>query len=177
MPALPQGARLPAPGTAVPPLDRPVGTDVPLPAPERTGPGGWHGPCCGPGMDRLDNFFGVHAIALKLRGSRMSILASNIANAATPGYKARDLDFQRTLQESAPPALSVTRSTHLQPAGESAEPILRWRVPVQPSLDGNSVELATEQLQFTENALRYRSTLAMLNGRISSLMSALRIDG
>lgn len=177
MPALPQGARLPAPGTAVPPLDRPVGTDVPLPALERTGPGGWHGPCCGPGMDRLDNFFGVHATALKLRGSRISILASNIANAATPGYKARDLDFQRTLQASTPPALSVTRSTHLQPAGESAEPILRWRVPVQPSLDGNSVELATEQLQFTENALRYRSTLAMLNGRISSLMSALRIDG
>jgi len=128
-------------------------------------------------MDRLDNFFGVHATALKLRGSRMAILASNIANAATPGYKARDLDFAGALQASAPPTLSATRPRHLQPSAEAAEATLRWRVPVQPSLDGNSVELSTEQMQFAENALRYRSTLAMLNGRISSLMSALRIDG
>lgn len=128
-------------------------------------------------MDRLDHFLGIHAEALKLRGSRMAILASNIANAATPGYKARDLDFAGALGRASPPPLSATNAHHLQPEEPESRPHLRYRVPVQPSLDGNSVELATEQLQFAENALRYRSTLAMLNGRISTLMSALRIDG
>lgn len=127
-------------------------------------------------MDRIDQFLGIHATALRLRSARLSILASNIANAATPGYKARDLDFTAVLTEKAPPLLAATHRGHLQPGAEDGAPAVRWRVPVQPSLDGNSVELATEQLQFAETALRYRSTLAMLNGRLSSLTSALRID-
>ncbi len=128
-------------------------------------------------MDRLDNFLGIHATALRLRSSRLAILASNIANAATPGYKARDLDFAAHLRGGTQPVLAATRPDHLQPPGPASAPGLRYRVPLQPSLDGNSVELATEQLQFAETALRYRSTLAMLNGRISSLNAALRIDG
>ena len=132
-------------------------------------------------MDRIDQFLGIHATALRLRSARLSILASNIANAATPGFKARDLDFasaltESALREKAPPLLAATHRGHLQPGAEAGAPAVRWRVPVQPSLDGNSVELATEQLQFAETALRYRSTLAMLNGRLSSLTSALRID-
>lgn len=134
-------------------------------------------------MDRLDRFFGVHGAALELRSERMQILASNIANAATPGFKARDVDFSAALQArlggsgaagaagTAQPAR--TDRLHLgAPAG--GDDALLYRQPVQASLDGNTVELATEQVQFAETALRYRSTLSILGGRISGLMSALK---
>ena len=128
-------------------------------------------------MDRLDRFFGVHGTALQLRSERMGLLASNIANAATPNYKARDLDFAKLIGANADPAspLATTNTRHFSTAStpESASR-LRYRVPVQPSLDGNTVELATEQLTFAETALRYRSTLSALNGRISALTSALK---
>ena len=126
--------------------------------------------------DRLDQFFGVHATALRLRSERMGVIASNIANAATPGYKARDLDFGAALRDAAPDVrLSRTSAAHLSPTAEKA-PMLAWRQPVQPSLDGNTVELATEQVQFAETALRYRSTLGLLGGRIQSLTAALKGD-
>lgn len=128
-------------------------------------------------MDRLDRFFGVHGTALQLRSERLGLLASNIANAATPHYKARDLDFARLIGVDAQKtsALSSTNARHFDTAATPEnENRLRYRVPVQPSLDGNTVELATEQLAFAETALRYRSTLSSLNGRISSLTSALK---
>lgn len=124
-------------------------------------------------MDRLDRFLGVHKDALLLRSDRLSVLASNIANAATPGYKARDLDFGAALAESRPDTLTRTSSRHLSAEQPGAAELL-YRKPVQSSLDGNTVELATEQLQFTETALRYRSTLSILNGRLASLSSALK---
>jgi flagellar basal-body rod protein FlgB len=105
-------------------------------------------------MPSMDSLFGIHATALKLREQRMSMLASNIANAATPGYKARDIDFSSALQ--------------IAEGGQSLEAAIRYRIPVQPSLDGNTVELATEQTAFAENALAYRSSLSFLNGRIPS---------
>jgi flagellar basal-body rod protein FlgB len=111
-------------------------------------------------MPSMDSLFGIHDSALKLRAQRMSMLASNIANAATPGYKARDIDFSSALQ-------MATR-------GQSSEAAIRYRVPVQPSLDGNTVELVTEQTAFAENALAYRSSLSFLNGRISTLTRALK---
>lgn len=107
-----------------------------------------------------DDIFGVHAKALGLRQMRMSMLASNIANAATPNYKARDIDFRA--------ALSLAENN------QSAEAATRYRVPVQPSLDGNTVELATEQMAFAENALAYRSSLNFLQGRISTLSRAIK---
>ena len=103
----------------------------------------------------MDRIFGIHGTALSLRAERLSLIASNIANAATPGYKARDLDFAAALNG----------------AGDAA---IRYRVPVQPSLDGNTVELNTEQTQFAENAVQYRTTLAFLNGRIAGIMAALK---
>ncbi|WP_416909057.1 MAG: flagellar basal body rod protein FlgB [Polymorphobacter sp.] len=108
----------------------------------------------------LDRQFGIHGTALQLRSSRMAMLASNIANAATPGYKARDLDFQA--------ALGAAQN------GQSPSSAVRYRVPVQPSLDGNTVELATEQTAFAENALHYRASLSFLTGRIETLTRALR---
>jgi flagellar basal-body rod protein FlgB len=111
------------------------------------------------GPDLIDRQLGVHATALKLRSQRLDILASNIANAATPGYKARDLDFGA--------ALAAANS------GQTT-PTLKFRQPVQASLDGNTVELATEQTAFADNALRYRASLSFLSGRIQTMMSALK---
>jgi len=110
-------------------------------------------------MDFIDAQLGIHATALALRAQRLELLASNIANAATPGYKARDLDFRAALAsaEAGRPEMAV-----------------QFRVPVQSSLDGNTVELATEQLQFAENSVQYRTTLAFLNGRIGTLMAAIK---
>ena len=105
-------------------------------------------------MDLIDRQFGIHANALQLRAQRLTLLASNIANAATPGYKARDLDFRAAL--------------------DGAADAVRYRVPLQNSLDGNTVELSTEQTQFAENVVQYRTTLAFLNGRISTLMAAIK---
>lgn len=107
-----------------------------------------------------DKLFGVHATALQLRSQRMMLLASNIANAATPNYKARDLDFSKAFD--------------LANQGASAESAISYRIPVQPSLDGNTVEMATEQTAFTENALAYRSSLSFLNGRINTLTRAIK---
>ena len=111
-----------------------------------------------------NDLFGVHAQALELRSQRMAMLASNIANAATPGYKARDFDFQK--------ALAAANSG--QAAGSAAEQAAGYRVPLQASLDGNTVELGTEQTMFAENAVQYRTTLSFLQGRISTVMSALK---
>ena len=115
-------------------------------------------------MANNDPLFGISGDALKLRSQRMSLLASNIANAATPNYKARDFDFQKAL-ESAQTGASVD-----QAASQSAG----YRVPLEASLDGNTVELSTEQTLFAENAVQYKTTLSFLQGRISTVMTALR---
>jgi flagellar basal-body rod protein FlgB len=111
-----------------------------------------------------DQLFGVHGPSLALRSQRLSLLASNIANAATPGYKARDIDFDKAL------GLATQGASPDRAAGEA----LSYRVPLEASLDGNTVELNTEQTQFAENAVQYRSTLSFLEGRISTIMTALR---
>ena len=124
--------------------------------------------------DRLDRFFGVHGNALALRSERMGLLASNIANAATPGYKARDLDFKALVTSRQDGPLATTNERHFTSLKAEDADRIRYRLPVQPSLDGNTVELATEQLQFAETALRYRSSLAILGGRIATLTTALK---
>ena len=110
--------------------------------------------------------FGIHGTALQLRAHRMALLASNIANAATPGYKARDIDFAKALDT----ATTDTSGTASTAAGKAVQ----YRVPVESSLDGNTVELATEQTQFAENAVAYKTTLAFLQGRIDTVMQALK---
>jgi flagellar basal-body rod protein FlgB len=111
-------------------------------------------------MTMTDTLFGIHATALALRSQRMTMIASNIANAATPNYKARDLDFGAALNQAE--------------AGRSPDAAMLYRIPVQAALDGNTVELATEQTAFAENALGYRSSLAFLQGRISTITRALK---
>lgn len=112
-----------------------------------------------------DPLFGVHGAALALRSQRLSMLASNIANAATPGYKARDIDFNAALKAATDGG---------EPAAQAAGDALMYRVPVQPSMDGNTVELSTEQTAFAENAVKYKTTLSFLEGRIGTVMTALK---
>ncbi len=127
-------------------------------------------------MDVLDNYFGVHGQALGLRSKRVELLASNIANAATPGYKARDIDFAAQLKAAeSGGAMTITAGNHIGmggPGGTSGNAL--YRIPNQASLDGNTVELSTEQTRFGENAVQYQTTLAFLNGRINTLSRALK---
>ncbi len=109
------------------------------------------------------SLFGIHGAALELRSQRMGILTSNIANAATPGYKARDIDFDAALG-------AKMRGSDADRAVAGA---MKYRVPTMPSLDGNTVELAHEQMAFAENALRYSATLSFVQGTAQKLTRAL----
>jgi flagellar basal-body rod protein FlgB len=113
-----------------------------------------------------DMLFGVHGAALQVRSQRMGLLASNIANASTPGFKAKDIDFRT--------ALSAMEQSDSTGGSSSIERSVRYRVPSQASLDGNTVELSTEQTAFAENAVQYQTTLSFLNGRIGQITRALK---
>ena len=110
-----------------------------------------------------DELFGVHGQALALRSQRLAMLASNIANAATPGYRARDIDFTAAM-EAAESGIGMD---------EAAGGATLYRVPTTPSINGNTVELSTEQTLFAENAVQYRATLSFLEGRINTIRRAL----
>jgi len=110
-----------------------------------------------------ETLFGIHGTALELRSQRMGLLTSNIANAATPGYKAKDIDFSAALK-------ARTSGASVDKAMEGAT---RYRVPVMPSLDGNTVEMATEQTAFAENAVGYSATLSFLKGRVETITRAI----
>jgi len=113
--------------------------------------------------------------SLSLRAKRNEVLASNIANAATPNYKARDIDFDTEIkkyQKDGP--IKVTNDQHISIKKPVAPGKVLFRKNINPSLDGNTVELAVEQLQFAENSMKYQSTLSFLNGKINTLMSAIK---
>ena len=113
--------------------------------------------------------------ALSLRARRNEVLASNIANAATPNYKARDIDFETEIkkyQKQGP--IQSTHDQHISIKKPISPGKVQFRKNVNPSLDGNTVELAVEQLQFAENSMRYQSTLSFLSGKINTLMSAIK---
>jgi flagellar basal-body rod protein FlgB len=126
----------------------------------------------------IDQAFGIHGQAIPLRAERAQVLAANLANADTPGFKARDVDFKQALQAAngAKSQLEITNASHIGSLDQGAETQLRFRVPLQPSLDGNTVDVATEQAAFSENSNRYLASLTFLNGRIRGLMTALRGD-
>lgn len=110
-----------------------------------------------------ESLFGIHGTALELRSQRMGLLASNIANAATPGYKARDIDFASALE---------ARLGGMD-SNSATDGATLYRVPTMPSLDGNTVEMQTEQLAFTENAVGYSATLSFIKGRVNTITRAL----
>lgn len=127
----------------------------------------------------FDSALGIHPQALALRSRRNEQLASNIANADTPGYKARDIDFRAVLsrtEAAGATRLKVTHENHLpvSRAGEVSEADLLYRVPNQSSLDGNTVDPNLEKAAFAENALRYNASLTFLDRKFSGLMKALK---
>lgn len=123
----------------------------------------------------IDRAFGVHADALQLRARRGELLASNLANADTPNYKARDLDFRNALSAAqGATALTTTHAGHMQLPGGGGGVQTMYRVPSQSALDGNTVDTQIEQAKFAENAVRYRTSLRFLSGKISGLMTAIK---
>ena len=124
----------------------------------------------------FENVFGIHEQALLLQGQRIGILATNLANADTPNYKARDIDFSAVLSrsDSAPLSLSTTQASHISMNdGAMASADLKYRNPYQASLDGNTVEMPVEQAAFSENNVRYQASLGFINGTIASMLLAI----
>ena len=126
-------------------------------------------------MAGIKQYLEIHSAALSLRNKKNEIIASNIANAATPNYKARDLDFNSEMSRHLKSGnLTTTNNKHfslMRPVSHKGVP---YREPLQQSLDGNTVELAVEQMEFSENSIKYSTTLSFLNSKISGLMSAIR---
>ncbi|MGO2502862.1 MAG: flagellar basal body rod protein FlgB [Cobetia marina] len=137
-------------------------------------------------FDRLDALMSFHQQALGLRAERQQVLASNIANADTPGYQARDFDFSSALAKAtsaragAPAALSLAtpRAGHqaAQGAATLAGVELMYRVPTQPSLDGNTVDMDVERVSFADNSLHYEASLELLTGKIQGLRLAMQSE-
>ncbi|MCE0488502.1 flagellar basal body rod protein FlgB [Pantoea sp. Mb-10] len=134
-------------------------------------------------LDKLDAALRFGTEALNLRAQRQEILASNIANADTPGYQARDIDFASQLSKvmengrvaGSSMALNVTSSRHI--AAEAATPAsldLMYRIPDQPAADGNTVDMDRERTQFADNSLKYQTDLTLITSQIKGMMSVLQ---
>ncbi len=127
----------------------------------------------------VDNALGIAPHALMLRAQRTSLLANNIANADTPGFKAQDINFQAVLaaqtgQNGNSVSLAKTHAQHMTTESASMNANLQYRQPLMASLDGNTVDTQMEQAEFAENSLMYLTSLRILNGRITGMMSAIK---
>jgi flagellar basal-body rod protein FlgB len=131
----------------------------------------------------IDNYLGVHQAALKLRSQRTEVLAANLANADTPGYRARDIDFKGALAAASGQGNNLGGGVHLATtsaghiggpaANGSPAPELKYRVPLAPALDGNTVDGQLEQAAFAENTVRYQATLSFVSSKFRALMTAI----
>ncbi len=124
----------------------------------------------------FDNIFGIHEQALLLHGQRLGILATNISNADTPNYKARDIDFSAVLANTDENTLPmrITQAAHITLSGDGLAPgELKYRNPYQASLDGNTVEMPVEQAAFSENNVRYQASLMFINQKIAQTQLAI----
>ena len=122
------------------------------------------------------NLFGIHTRALDLWQRRTEVLANNLANADTPGYLARDVDFRKALATASGAANGVALETdapgQIGGAGRSAE-ALAYRVPTQPSMDGNTVDAQVEQAAFAANGVHYQASLSFITAQIRMLRMAI----
>lgn len=136
-------------------------------------------------LGKLDDYLRFQETALALRAQRQEILASNIANADTPNYKARDFDFQGALQDaltkqSSPPGvLATTNPRHIPRATADGNTLpdgtqVQYRVPTQNTVDGNTVDMDVERAQFADNALRYEAGVTVLNQQIRAMLAAVQ---
>jgi flagellar basal-body rod protein FlgB len=133
-------------------------------------------------LDRLNEDFRFYQQALALRAQRQEVLSSNIANADTPNYKARDIDFKAAMQSAmegsmrlADTSLKLTSARHIPAKAVSQGPTdLLYRLPYQPSMDGNTVDMDIERVQFADNTLHYQSTMQLISNRIRGLQTAIQ---
>ncbi len=129
----------------------------------------------------FDKALGIHEQALSFRAQRAEVLANNIANADTPNYKARDLDFSKVLAEQNEKtknghfALNMTNSRHIEAEGlGNGDESLMYRTPMQPSIDQNTVDAQLEQSNYAENSVNFQASFTLLNSKFKGLVSALR---
>jgi flagellar basal-body rod protein FlgB len=129
----------------------------------------------------FDKALGIHEQALGFRAQRAEVLANNIANADTPNYKARDLDFSKVLAaqnektQNGTFALNMTNSRHIEAQGlGNGDESLLYRTPMQPSIDQNTVDAQLEQSNYAENAVGFQASFTLLNSKFKGLVSALR---
>ena len=129
-------------------------------------------------MSLLTATIDSHASALSLLAERQKLLAGNIANADTPGFKAREFDFAQALAQARGQGggMAATQAGHLQaggaPAGTASADVL-YRTAEQPALDGNTVDLDRERAQFADNAMRYEATVRFITNDVRSMLSAI----
>ncbi len=132
-------------------------------------------------VGRLDSYLQFHQTALTLRAERQDLLASNIANADTPQFKARDIDFAAALNGAlgkgmARPSIATTAAAHQQGRAASgpggASPL--YRPIAQGSIDGNTVDMDAERSQFTDNAIRYEAGVTFVSDQIKGLLAAIQ---
>jgi flagellar basal-body rod protein FlgB len=129
----------------------------------------------------LDTYLGVQQDALKVQSKRMEVLAKNLANVDTPNYKAQDIDFKTALAQAGSPGASLAlTTTSANQIGNNAttgdvenSAALKYRVPLAPSLDGNTVDAQLEQAAFADNTVRYQATLTFLSGSLKDLVTAI----
>lgn len=139
-------------------------------------------------IGKLDEALGFHQTALRIRAQRQELIAANIANADTPNFKAKDVDFSAAFKNAmagAVPAVSGNALTQTAANHLAANPLanalgsglpggVQFRNEMQGSVDGNTVDMDVERNQFTDNAVRYEASLVMLNGQLKKLMSAIQ---
>jgi len=128
-----------------------------------------------PMTDKIDQALGTQSAALAMRVKRQQLIASNIANADTPGYKAVDIDFRRALKSAVDNAQQPsTAAGAAAPKSAYAGISTQFRVPPQAAADGNTVDMDVERARFAENSVRYEAALKFLNGQIKTLLSAIQ---
>jgi flagellar basal-body rod protein FlgB len=127
----------------------------------------------------FQNALGIHEHALQFRAKRTEVLASNLVNSDTPNYKARDIDFAQELKRQQGLAMgglkpAATRSGHIGHGNLSHEPQLMYRIPNQPSIDGNTVEEQEELARYAKNSMDFQASFQFLNSKFKGLQKAIR---
>jgi flagellar basal-body rod protein FlgB len=131
-------------------------------------------------ISKLDNALNFHQTALNVRAARQEVLSSNVANGDTPNFKARDIDFSNVLSDAlssstSKTGLTTTSPMHLSSSSEnSLASQALYRVPQQPSADGNTVEMDAERTRFADNSIKLDASMTFISGQIRGLMLAIR---
>lgn len=127
-------------------------------------------------MDMFDKALGVHPFSLQLRLDRAEIISGNLANVDTPGFLARDLDYGQILQQIESNLSSRDSRDGMVLTDADVRAQQKYRIPFQPSMDGNTAELSVEQANFAANSMDFQTSLTFLNMKISGLHKAIKGD-